>query len=153
MRSATMTRALQLGLIVSSVVGIAAAQSTSMPVWYSQTQTLGMVGLTEGQTARLNLLNPGILGPAATGAICSAQISFLNDQGTVLKTRTVNVIPGQSVPFDLNRDVDLAVADQRVEIRATILIPPLVPVASPAQPTPPQPIPPQRATCTLIPSL
>jgi hypothetical protein len=138
-----MTRTLLLGLLVSGLAGIAAAQSTSMPVWYSQVQTLGMVGLTGGQTARLNLLNPGVLSPAATGAICSAQVSFLNDRGDVLKMTTVNVIPGKSVPFELNRDTDFADADRRVEIRATIRIPPVTPVVSPPQPS----------TCTLIPSL
>jgi len=97
-----MTRTLLFGLIVSGVAGIAAAQSTSPPAWYGQVQTFGMVGLTEGQTARLNLLNPGVPSPAATGAICSAQVSFLNDQGTVLKMSTVSVIPGKSVSFDLD---------------------------------------------------
>lgn len=148
-----MTRTLLFGLLVSAVAGIAAAQSTSLPVWYAQVQTFGMVGLTEGQTARLNLLNPGVPSPAATGAICSAQVSFLNDQGTVLKMSTVSVIPGKSVSFDLDRDTDLAVTDRRVEIRATIRIPALTLVASPPQPGPPQPVPPQPVTCTLIPSL
>ena len=148
-----MTRTLLFGLIVSGVAGIAAAQSTSPPAWYAQVQTFGMVGLTEGQTARLNLLNPGVPSPAATGAICSAQVSFLNDQGTVVKMSTVSVIPGKSVSFDLDRDTDLAVSDRRVEIRATIRIPALTPVASPPQPVPPQPLPPQPAICTLVPSL
>jgi len=143
-----MTRTLLFGLIVSGVAGIAAAQSTSPPAWYGQVQTFGMVGLTEGQTARLNLLNPGVPSPAATGAICSAQVSFLNDQGTVLKMSTVSVIPGKSVSFDLDRDTDLAVSDRRVEIRATIRIPVLTPVASPLQPLPPQP-----GICSLVPSL
>jgi hypothetical protein len=143
-----MTRTLLFGLMVSGMAGSAAAQSTSLPVWYPQVQTLGMVGLTEGQTARLNLLNPGVLSPAATGAICSAQVSFLNGRGDVLKMTTVNVIPGKSVAFDLNRDTDFADADRRVEIRAIIRIPPVTPVASPPQPLPPQPV-----TCTLIPSL
>ena len=138
--------------MVSGLAGIAAAQSTSLPVWYSQVQTLGMVGLTEGQTARLNLLNPGVQSPAATGAVCSAQVSFLNGQGDVLKMTTVSVIPGKSIPFDLNRDTDFADAEQRVEIRAIIRIPPVPPIVSP-QPVLPQPVPPQPATCTLIPSL
>jgi hypothetical protein len=75
-------------------------------------------------------------------------VSFLNDQGTVLKMSTVSVIPGKSVSFDLDRDTDLAVSDRRVEIRATIRIPALTPVASPLQPVPPQP-----AICNLVPSL
>ena len=103
-----------------------------------------MVGLTEGQTARLNLLNPGVLPPLATGAICSAQVSFLDGKGTVLKTAPVLVAPGQSVPFDLNRDTDVTAADQRVQIRATIQIP----APSPVVVSLPQPF-----GCPLIPTL
>jgi hypothetical protein len=118
-----------LGTAFVSVAGLAAGQGTSMPVLFPQVQTFGMVGLTEGQTARLNLLNPGVLPPLATGAICSVQASFLDSKGTVLKTAPLLVPPGQSVPFDLDRDTDLTtVADQRVQIRATLQTPAPSPV-------------------------
>lgn len=123
-----------LGAVFVSVAGIAAGQGTSMPVWYPQVQTFGTVGLTAGQTARLNVLNPGVLAPLATGAACSAQVSFLDARGSVLKTSPVSVLPGQSVPFDLNRDTDVMVTDQRLQIRATFQSPMPSPiVASPAQ--------------------
>jgi hypothetical protein len=109
--------------------GIAAAQSLSpypsIPISLQSTQTFGVVGLAAGQTARLNLLNPGssLLTPGeatSPAAACFAQITFLDSTGKTLKTASVNALPGQSTPFDLNRDTDLTTTAQRVEIRATV---------------------------------
>lgn len=142
--SNTVIRIRVLGAVFVSIAGLAAAQTTNMPVFFPQVQTFGMVGLAEGQTARLNLLNPGVLPPLATGAICSAQVSFLDSKGAVLKTAPISVAPGQSVPFDLNRDTDVTGNDQRVQIRAIVQ----VPLPSPIVASPPQPW-----GCLLIPTL
>ncbi|HEV3330973.1 MAG TPA: hypothetical protein VG096_08340 [Bryobacteraceae bacterium] len=111
-------------------------------------QTTGMIGIADAQTAQLNLLNPGVQ-PPALGVICSAAVSFVAGDGTVLKTTTVNVVPGTSAAFDLRSDTDLKliVAGDRREIRATIMIPPFPPppTAAGATPTPP--------ACKLIPTL
>ncbi len=98
--------------------GGAAAQSTQ-PMLPVALHTSGMVGLAVGQTAHLNVLNPGALAPAI-GVVCTAQLSYLNAEGVVLKTTSVSVPPGQSMSFNLDRDVDLIVSDLRVEVRATI---------------------------------
>jgi hypothetical protein len=108
------------------------------------TRTTGMIGLAEGQTARLNVLNPGVE-PPAVGMICAATLAFIDSTGKVLKSTTVSVIPGQSQLFDLFSDVDLSLAmDARTEIRAVVTIPSVVPVASTTS-TPLQP-----AGCKLI---
>ncbi len=101
-----------------ALAGGAAAQSTQ-PMLPVALRTSGMVGLAAGQTARLNVLNPGVLAPAVAVA-CVAQLSFLNAEGVVLKTTSVTVPPGQSMPFNLDREVDLIVSDLRVEVRAVI---------------------------------
>lgn len=133
-----------LGAVFVGGAGLAAAQGANMPVLFPQVQTFGIVGLTAGQTARLNVLNPGVLPPLATGGICSAQVSFLDSKGTVLKTAPIVVAPGQSVPFDLNRDTDVTATDQRVQVRATLQIPLPSPIfASPVQ----------LLGCPLIPTL
>jgi len=103
---------------VLAVTGGALAQSTA-PMLPIALRTSGTVGLTAGQTARLNVLNPGALAPAV-GVLCAAQLSFLNAQGTVLKTTSVSVPPGESLSFNLDRDVDLMVPDLRVQVRAVI---------------------------------
>jgi hypothetical protein len=141
--SHAVNRILVFVVTILCLAGLATAQAAPIAIPFPQIQTFGMVGLTEGQTVRLNALNPGAPSPLATGAICSGQLSFLNDQGVVLKTAAVNVLPGKSVFLDLDRDTDLAVADRRVEIRATIQIPIVTPVVNPPWP----------ATCTLIPTL
>jgi hypothetical protein len=103
---------------VLAMAGGAMAQSTT-PMLPVALHTSGMFGLTAGQTARLNVLNPGALAPAV-GVVCAAQLSFLNAQGTVLKTTTVTVPPGESTSFNLDRDLDLIVNDFRVQVRAVI---------------------------------
>lgn len=126
------------GLTIFGFAGLALAQTTTTPVVSPEVRTSGMVGLTAGQTARLNVLNPGLQDPASTGPVCPALLSFLNNQGGVITTATVSVMPGKSAFLDLDRDTAISVSDQRVEIRATIAIP--IPVTAPA-------------TCTLIPTM
>ena len=101
-----------------------------------------MIGVAEGQTARLNVLNPGVL-PPALGAVCSAELTFYDANGQALKATTVSVTPGKSASFDIQSDKDLAIAaNERKEIRATITIQPVVPVAGATAAT--------SAACTLI---
>jgi hypothetical protein len=106
-----------------------------------------MVGLADAQTAQLNVLNPGILAPAL-GVICSAAVSFVDANGTVLKSAVLNVLPGKSLSLALRSDIDLKlVAGDRREIRATIAIPPFPPPAT-ASSTPTAGV-----ACKLIPTL
>jgi hypothetical protein len=91
------------------------------------TRTTGMVGIAEGQTAQFNALNPEDAA-SATAAPCSALLTFLADDGTMLKSKTVNVAPGTSQPLVVDSVKDLAlVLNTRKEIRATITIPPVPP--------------------------
>jgi hydroxymethylglutaryl-CoA reductase len=112
-------------------------------------QTTAMVGIADGQTARLNLLNPGVLAPAL-GVICTARISFLDADGNLLKSTEVSVIPGRSAAFDLRSDADLSLAaGDRTQIRATISLPsPVGPLGGGVTTTPIAIV-----ACTLIPTL
>jgi hypothetical protein len=96
-------------------------------------ETSGMVGLAFGETARLNVLNPGVAVPAAAVA-CSAAVSFIDAGGNVLKSTTLTIAPGTSMSFDLrsDADLDLTIVERR-EVRATLTIPPLPP-ATPSRP-------------------
>jgi hypothetical protein len=125
-----------------SAAGAFAQTATTSPV---VTYTTGITGVAVGQTARLNVLNPGVE-PPAIGAVCSAVISFLDSGGNVLKTTTVSVAPGTAAtpPFDIT-SADLSIAaGTREEIRATITIPAIVPVATSGTSTSPTP------SCKLI---
>lgn len=86
--------------------------------------TTPIVGMASAQTARLNLLNPGVL-PPAVGATCTVSVAFVDGGGTVLKSASLTIAPGKTVGFNLRSDVDLqlvAVGDRR-EIRAMISTP------------------------------
>jgi hypothetical protein len=106
-------------------------------------ETTGMVGIADAQTAQLNLLNPGVLAPAI-GIICKAAVSFVDATGTVIKSTTLTVIPGQSMSFSLRSDTDLnLIAGDRREIRATISSQVIAPPTASATP----------AACKMIPTL
>jgi len=168
-----MRRIFFLGVAMLGFAGLAVPQALP-PIFIQQTltQSFGMVGLTAGQTAQLNLWNSYFLpAPYATSALCVAQVAFLDGTGKVLKTGSISVAPGGSASYDLNRDTDLTSETVlRLPIRATIStsLPRgiLTPIANPGvipSPTPtPAPNPggavsplpfPFQAVCNLFPTL
>lgn len=104
-----------------AAVGLFAQSTPAVPA--PETRTSGMIGIADGQVARVNVLNPGVAAPAA-GVVCTATLNFWDGKGTRLKTGPVIVLPGQSQYLDLFGDKDLALTGlDRREIRATITIP------------------------------
>jgi hypothetical protein len=115
------------GISVFALAAIGLYAQTTPVAPAQVTRTSGIVGIAEGQTAQLNALNPGVA-PPATGAICPGLLTFLDDSGKVLKSKTVSVAPGTSQSLAIDSVIDLALAvDQRREIRATITIPAVPP--------------------------
>jgi hypothetical protein len=104
-------------------LGLHAQTTTTPPA--QETRTTGMVGIAEGQTAQLNALNPEI---GSTTAVCSGLLTFLGDDGHVLKAKTVSVAPGtsQAIVLDSQKDLALTTPEHR-QIRATLTIPPVPP--------------------------
>ncbi len=122
--------------LVCLASGIAGAQQMLpgfVPV--TQIQSSGMAGITAGQTARLNALNPGVPGPLATGARCPAHVAFMDDQGNLLKSGDITVDPGKSVSVDLNRDTDTSTSAPRLQIRAVLTFTPATPPPTSVTPT------------------
>jgi len=73
-----------------------------------QNQTSGAVGITPGQTARLNVVYPSIPG-IALQQLCSATLAITDDEGNILKSANLpQLIAGRSASSDLNADTDLA---------------------------------------------
>jgi hypothetical protein len=115
----------RISVFVLATVGLYAQTAITPPLQVARTS--GMVGIAEGQSARLNALNPGDA-PTSTAAGCSALLAFLGDDGKVLKSAIVNVTAGAGAHIDIDSDKDLALAvNARREIRATITIPPAPP--------------------------
>jgi hypothetical protein len=118
-----------ISTFATGAMALATAQTTtpSFPVpLNSLTVTTPMIGISTGQIARLNVLNPGVPAPAATASLCPVQLSFVDSGGNVLKLMEFLVIPGQSQSLDLNHDTEGGTtnAGVRFELRAIIRIPP-----------------------------
>ncbi len=115
-------------------------------------RTTGMIGIAEGQTARFNVLNPGVLPPAA-GANCTATLAYWGADGTMLKSLIVTVAPGQAQYLDLFSIADLNLPiDARKQVRATFTVPAIVPVTTSGSSSTSQPNIPVAA-CTLYATL
>jgi len=115
------------GICVFALAAIGLCAQTAPIAPTQVTVTSGIVGIAEGQTAQLNALNPGVA-PPAMGEICSGLLTFLDNSGKVLKSKTVSVAPGTSQSLVIDSVIDLALAgDERREIRTTITIPPVPP--------------------------
>ena len=82
-------------------------------------QTTGTVGLAAGQTARLNVVNPGAV-PPATPTACTASLAFVNLFGAMIRLTNVSLAPGMSAFLDLH-DSDLGLgAGDRAQIRGVV---------------------------------
>jgi hypothetical protein len=112
------------------VLALGAISLAAQTIPVDTVRTTPMVGIAFGQTARLNLLNPGPVS-TAVGVVCTAAVTYFDASGAVLKSASVAVAPGTSMPVDLHSDTDLSLAaNARREIRATIAMPAVPPPAA-----------------------
>ena len=103
----------------------AGAQPTIM-VASPQYVTFGMVGLSTGQTARLNAFALPVGGPIIAGASCQVTFDFYNEAGKSVKTGTATVAQGGSIHFDMLRtEVDslTGISEIRGTVRAAFVSP------------------------------
>ena len=71
-----------------------------------QQHNSSVVGITSGQTARLNVLYPSIPAPLMQ-VMCGVTVSIVDDQGGVLKTQDFLLLGGKSVSLSLDADTEL----------------------------------------------
>ena len=108
-------------LLSGSILNIAAMAQG--PFTSLQQHTSGVVGITAGQTAKLNVLYPTVPAPILQ-VICSATLVIADDQGKILKSEDAQqLIAGKSIALDLNADTDLPSGTNRVQIHALTLTP------------------------------
>ena len=88
-----------LANIVVLSAGVAMAQVPDLPL----TRVIGVVGIGSGQTAHLNVFNPGT-GAPLLGVRCQSTFTFVNDQGTELTTGTATIDPGKTASPDLTSE-------------------------------------------------
>jgi hypothetical protein len=113
----------RLPAIVSSVEVIDNATSRTSFVLQQppepDAQAFGMIGITTGQTAQINVFNPGLTQPPEPDRPLSVDISFVDAEGNVQKQTTVDLASGQSAMLSLNGD-DLLRGSGRVQLRALV---------------------------------
>ena len=136
----------------------AGAQPAIMIGGASQYVTFGMVGLSTGQTARLNVFALPVGGPIIAGGSCQVTFDFYNEAGKMVKSGTATVAQGAAVHFDMLRtEVDSLAG--RSEIRGTVrtafMNPSAVPTSgTPITPgTPVTPVTPVSGFCSVLPTL
>jgi len=84
-----------------------------------------MVGIIDGQSARLNALLLPTGGPLVAGGSCQVTFTFLNDQGTTIASATMPATQNQAVHFDippLPAPANPVAATTRTEIRGTVQV-------------------------------
>ena len=99
---------MKLPLFLSCAVILDGALAIAQtPVTAHQQMTSGVVGITAGQTARINVLYPTAPAPILQ-PLCSVTLNIADDQGKILKTVNVSqFVAGKSISLDLNADTDL----------------------------------------------
>jgi hypothetical protein len=106
------------GSILNVAIGVAQGDFTS-----PQQHTSGVVGITTGQTAKLNVLYPTVPAPILQ-VLCTVTLVIADDQGKILKSQDAQqLIAGRSISLDLNADTDLPSGTNRVQIHALTLTP------------------------------
>jgi len=112
----------------------------------STARTFGMVGIVAGQTARLNVLNYGVVTPTPTSvtAGCAVTLKIVDSNGKTLASKTVTVVAGTSTYLDYSPAFATAVP-QRLQIRGEVDTPAAVPATATGQVIP-------VMACSLLPT-
>jgi hypothetical protein len=145
-------------LACAAFTAVRAGAQPAIMVASPQFVTFGMVGLSTGQTARLNAFALPLGGPLISGASCQVTFDFYNEAGKMVKTGTATVAQGAAVHFDMLRTEVVDSPAARTEIRGTVrtafVNPSAVPVPTPGTPgTPLTPITPVYGFCSVVPTL
>jgi hypothetical protein len=134
-------RSLFFALWFSPLLALPVAAQTAPIVGAIQTvTTTGMIGLINGQTARLSVLNLNPAVPASDGsaapANCNVELKFFDAGGTAVGPSNVltNFAPQSAVILDADRLVlnpPGVAATLRGQIRGAVTVNPPLPTASP----------------------
>ena len=109
-------------LTILSAVVLSGGMAMAQVGFSAQQQTSGVIGITSGQSARLNVVYPTVPAPILQ-VTCSATLAIADEQGGVLKSKDVQqLIAGRTVTLELSGDADLG-GSSRVQIHAVTLTP------------------------------
>jgi hypothetical protein len=111
------------------------APETAVPFAFQQMMTTGMVGFTNSQTVRINVLNlnavPAVMPMAATNAptsvpACTVEMQFVDTANKPLLQKTVtNFVPQTAISLDLDRTALAAPVALRNQVRGVVTVNPI----------------------------
>jgi hypothetical protein len=87
----------------------------------SEYTSFGMVGLSHGQTIRLNVVHAAVAENRLPPNPCLVELNFVDDAGNTIAQSTEVLRPGQATLLDVNGD-DLLGRNLRSEVRAFIRV-------------------------------
>jgi hypothetical protein len=134
-------RSLYFALLICSLLALPVSAQTTPIVGGIQTvTTTGMIGLVNGQTARLSVLNLNPTVPASDGAAapvnCNVELKFFDAGGTAVGPNKVvtNFAPQSAAILDADRlmlNPPGVAATLRGQIRGVVTVNPPLPTAIP----------------------
>jgi hypothetical protein len=88
----------------------------------AQDTTTGMVGVSNNQAVRLNVLNvsPASSTTATIAAVCAVQLQLIDGGGTVLKQASMGVAAGKVAAIELRREDIASATSARVQLRGQV---------------------------------
>jgi hypothetical protein len=124
-RENSFAKALMLGTLLALAVVTAVSlktQHASASAPHAYPPTFGMIGITQGQTARLNVVNTAdIFNPRGYAPAASrVTLKFLDGAGRVLVESSEILEPGQATQLDFNADRLSPRGASRLQIRAVV---------------------------------
>lgn len=119
-----MSHAVRHSVILAVVTLITAsrlqAQVPSGPVSSIQMVSTGVFGLTSGEAAQLNVLNPGD-SALLLGILCSGDIALADDQNALLAFMQAPLFGGRAVSLTVNADTGIRPQNNgRVRVRGVV---------------------------------
>ena len=140
------------GLLLFGWQFLAQAQTISSSIPGSLVTT-GIVGVTNSQTARLNVLNLQPVIPGVAAVLCPATLQFYDDTGALLKQLVVtNISPATTASLVFKPQVTSTAVNARAQIRAVVFTP-STSVLTPGSEPSSMPIMPVGIGCNAMPSL
>ena len=95
------SKALALGAVAALV---ALSAPTPAGGFIIEGGKFGMVGIVDGQTARLNVANLGAVPPPDADRPCMVELMFMDSMGMVLARTTLDLMPGHAGFHDFSFD-------------------------------------------------
>lgn len=108
--------------ILSASAGVWGTSRVSATQPQREYASFGMVGLTDGQTIRLNVVNAAASDPRLPPNPCLVQLNFVDGAGNSIAELSEMLTPGQSTLLDVDGDDLIGRVGNRGQVRAFVRV-------------------------------